>query len=158
MRRAILILMLMLLAPVLSGCDLLDEDQGATPALEIQTLTTAIGAMDETGDQQVLSYSITLANNGSVPIYVQEIEPLLAPDFNSLVLAETLFVPVETTLEASDVALIESEILFDAQGLSKAALGELSPYLDGMRVTTVRVLELPPAAARLSRNIFGEMT
>lgn len=117
-------------------------------ALRATDTQIGIGAVTADGTEQELTYSVTLQNYSDQAIHVQGVEPILSPEFNTLVLTETVWVMVDETVAPGETVTVNSTLLFTADDLTKEEINNLAPYITNIQVTTVTSLPLPDGEPR----------
>lgn len=137
---------LLILAIVFTGCS-----SPASPPAGVTAvgMVEAIGAVtpDRT-DEQRLTYEITLQNNGTAPVRVEYVEPILADAIADKVLDDNLAVIVDNVIEPDGYLTIGGAFRFDASDLSKQDIDAIGHLITSIRVSTTSVLDLPGRGVR----------
>jgi len=119
---------------------------GVSPAPEFSIVdeVSAIGAVSNDNiDVQRYTYKFTVKYRGNDRVYIEAIEPVLSSAFSKLVLSGELNQVVNEILVTGDTIEINGEILFNAKGLSKSDIVNLGPFVNGVKVRSEKVLNIP---------------
>jgi hypothetical protein len=128
---------------LLIGCNGGQTGESTGLGLAVYETETGIGQVDAANNEQRLRYTFNLTNESERPIYVQGVTPVLTSPFNDLVLNDATRQAVDATIAPGETLPVQGEILFAAEGRSKAEIEALAPYFSSVRVTTEYELPLP---------------
>ncbi len=106
-------------------------------------MSTALASVDDEGNQQRFSYTVSLCNEGSGRLYVNWIEPVLSAELSSTVVTEDLKVTVDQNIEAGACISVKGEFILNTEGMTKLEILDLEPFMTGMKLNGEIVLELP---------------
>ena len=137
---------LLMLAVVFTGCSNPSEPRSGVAVVH---MVEAIGAVtpDHT-DEQRLTYEITLENNGTEPVYVDYILPILNDTITPRVLDKDLKVTVDSTIEPEGYIAVGGAFRFDASDLSKQDIDAIGHPITHIQISTISVQELPGRSVR----------
>jgi len=116
----------------MAGCASSSGHQGATGALSITQMTTAIGGVSP--EEQKLSYSITLLNDSANEVVIKTLQPMLPEQFAKRSLAGSAVVAVEKTIGPQGSLTVSGDVSFDAKGASKEEIVSWGPAILGAKI------------------------
>jgi hypothetical protein len=131
---------ILMVVSLIGGCRQQNTFNTSQPnGIFISLASTSIGAEEKNGvinkDVQVLSYNFAVTNNTNSKVYINSIKPIFEPNFAKNVVSKDTEITIQKELLPNSSITIEgSKIKFDAKGMTKEQIAELSPYITDIRV------------------------
>lgn len=130
---------------LLAGCSPADT----VPAgVHVTDLTVAIGGAEVSGDQQVVTYKVTLQNSTQNYLTVRWVEPVLNEPIAANLIGESPRITVVKTLAANNSSTFEGQFSFDSSGATKAQISSWEPFVKEVLIAAELRLSLPPQSAK----------
>lgn len=141
-----LLVLVIIVSLITIGCSRAVDVKGTqTIGLDISSMITAIGAVDQNNnshDLQRFSYIINLANNDKDTAFIKEVNLVLPKEFEEALVTKQLPVTVNTEVAPKSNIEIKGSMDFKANGLSKDEIIKLNPKILSIKVTNERTISL----------------
>lgn len=125
---------------LLSGCS---SAQTQSEGIHVTQATVAVGGADGSGNQQVVSYRVTLQNTSQNFVIVHWIEPDLNGDVSARLVGDSPRMSIEKTLDANSSLVIDGQFTFNSDGATKEEIASWEPFFEDVLISTEMKLALP---------------
>ena len=112
--------------------------------LQVSDSTIILQEKDGITDTKVIKYSVTLQNSESYPVAVDTLVPVVNGDVLKIVSPEDTQVVVEKPIKPGGTLVINDQLQFDLQGVTKDQISHWDHLITGFKVTTEQVLPATP--------------
>lgn len=140
--------LLALAAVLITACAVQPPSSGSDQPLSISSMLASIGGQPGNIDDQVYSFTIQLQNRDRSPIQVYTVEIMLTDPIAERVAARPSPILINQQVLPGAAVEISRTIQFNAQGLSKAQIGSMEPFVSEFKVSTERGTIHVPAPGR----------
>jgi len=111
--------------------------------IQVTDLTVAISGVDGSGEQQVVSYEITLQNSSQNDVIVRWIEPVLNENISSRLAGDSPRQSIDKTLGANSSLLINGRITLNTSDVTKEEINDWKPFFKDILISTEMKLVIP---------------
>jgi hypothetical protein len=125
---------------LLAGCSPADA---VSAGMQVTDLTVAVGGADDSGEQQVVSYEITLQNSSQNDVIVRWIEPVLNENISSRLAGDSPRQSIDKTLGANSSLLINGRITLNTSDVTKEEINDWKPFFKDILISTEMKLVIP---------------
>ena len=128
---------------IFTGCHTTKKQVQTRGGLKINGWSSGLGSVNETDlDKTKFSYSMNLTNENENSIFIKSIQPTLNEKIKSKIISKDIVVPVNSELKANKTTQINGEIIVDTEGLTKADIAQLEPFIKDIKVSTEETISL----------------
>jgi hypothetical protein len=137
-KLSILLSALILVVPLLfMGCSANQIQPQKNGGLQINSLSTAISAVNETNtDEQKFSYSFSLTNEDKTDVYIKSVEPIINDSIKSRIQGDSISTDVNRDLQPNSTIQVTGELILNTKGLSKSDIIGLQPFANGIKISS----------------------
>ncbi|MGD8404370.1 MAG: hypothetical protein PVJ21_11965 [Anaerolineales bacterium] len=140
MRKRTHWILIILAALMLSNCSPVPPPSAG---IQITDVTVAVGRVEGSADQQVVSYKVTIQNNSQNDVIIHWIEPVLNEKISGRLIDGSPHTIVNKTLKANSSLKIDEQFKFDSSGITKEQITSWEPFFKEMLISTAMNLSLP---------------
>jgi hypothetical protein len=126
---------------LLAGCAPAKKPSGG--GIEITQVEVAVGKVEGSGDQQVVSYSVTLHNTTQNEVTVRWMEPVVNDNISSRISGESQRVTLDKVLAPNASLVASGQFTFDAGSATKSEISSWEPFFSQVTISTEMKLPLP---------------
>ena len=139
MKRIVLCYMVFAML-LLASCAPIEKPSGG---IEIVQVDVAVGRAEGGGNQQVVSYNVTLHNATQNEVIIRWMKPVPNNTISSRIVGEDQRVMIDRVL-APDASLVASgHFTFDAGNATKSEINSWKPFFNQVSISTELELPLP---------------
>ena len=125
---------------LLSGCS---STQTQLEGIHVSQIKVAVGGADGNGNQQAVSYKVTLQNSSQNFVIVHWIEPELNGDVSARLVGDSPRMSIEKALDANSSLVIDGQFTFNSDGATKEEIASWEPFFEDVLISTEIKLALP---------------
>ena len=137
-------IILLFIAVILSFIATKTNSFASGKGLQVSDSTIVLQEKDGITDIKVIKYSVTLKNSGSYPLTVDTLVPVVNADVLKIVSPEDTQVVVEKPIKPGGTLVVNNQLQFDLQGVTKDQISHWGQLITGFKVTTEQVLPDQP--------------
>lgn len=120
--------------------------QEPSAGIQITDTTVAVGGAEGSGDQQIVTYGLTLQNTTHNEVVVRWVEPVLNDAVSGRLIADSPRISVDKVLEPQSSLVVNGQFRFDASGVTKSEIDGWQPFFEEVHISTELNLFLPAQA------------